>query len=656
MTCASRVATALVWVATLCADAVATGAWLPNGTPVSQAPGRQDSPCVAPDGAGGAYIAWDQAGDIFVTRIAGDGTPRPGWPTGGRRACASVAARPFIGCAADPDGGVILVWVDRLAMEFKGVALTAGGAVAPGWSADGNVLLRHVRGSSNSVVMPAETIGMLPADDGGFWLMYMIYEYNDCHDCSHFNNVYCRYVAQPADPPPAALQVAGGTLSRAGIWDIYWKLDERGGLLSGVEYGGLTQFSDISGPATALSWQVLALTPRLPSGLLATDIAGDGTGGMYLANSAPTYPGTFPIKLRRLGAMGGTAVGWADSGLTVHTSTSDVVPLLIPGEAGGAIVAWHTWDGGSSVRARRVDSLGTLHAGWPAAGIIVRELAGSYANHLGGLSDGAGGVYFLWQDNRPGAAGLYMSHILASGEPALLTAPNGTPFCVTPGGQGPPAVARTGPDAVIVAWSDTRSGEGEADIYAQRLPLDAGVPAMISLADVETRFDAVILRWRFAADAAAGPEVERARDGGPWEGIGPPMVDGPDHIHFEDLDVRPGERLYYRLRWTENGGVRRSGQVEVVVPQRPSLRLAGFDPNPATGTPRVSFSLEGGAPAKLEAFDMAGRRIFSQDVSHLGPGRHALSVPRNGSWGPGIYLLRLSEGARALTIRGVVLS
>lgn len=52
---------------------------------------------------------------------------------------------------------------------------------------------------------------------------------------------------------------------------------------------------------------------------------------------------------------------------------------------------------------------------------------------------------------------------------------------------------------------------------------------------------------------------------------------------------------------------------------------------------------------------MSGRRIAAREVGSLGAGSHAVALRGARALAPGIYLLRLSQGARSLTVRGAVL-
>ena len=66
----------------------------------------------------------------------------------------------------------------------------------------------------------------------------------------------------------------------------------------------------------------------------------------------------------------------------------------------------------------------------------------------------------------------------------------------------------------------------------------------------------------------------------------------------------------------------------------------------------VRFSLPGGAPARLELLDVAGRRIAPHEV---GAGQHTLDLGEGHRLAPGLYLVRLTPGANTHTTRALVL-
>ena len=70
--------------------------WATNGIPICAAPGRQDSPSIATDHAGGAYVAWtdkrsDPNGDVYLQHILPSGARDPLWPENGLAVAATSA-------------------------------------------------------------------------------------------------------------------------------------------------------------------------------------------------------------------------------------------------------------------------------------------------------------------------------------------------------------------------------------------------------------------------------------------------------------------------------------------------------------------------------------------------------------------------------------
>ena len=84
------------------------------------------------------------------------------------------------------------------------------------------------------------------------------------------------------------------------------------------------------------------------------------------------------------------------------------------------------------------------------------------------------------------------------------------------------------------------------------------------------------------------------------------------------------------------------------------LALAGLSTNPATEL-RALFSLPDGSPARLELYDVGGRRIASREVGPLGAGSHVVPLGEGRVLAPGVYVLRLTRAGRSLTARGVIL-
>jgi hypothetical protein len=92
--------------------------------------------------------------------------------------------------------------------------------------------------------------------------------------------------------------------------------------------------------------------------------------------------------------------------------------------------------------------------------------------------------------------------------------------------------------------------------------------------------------------------------------------------------------------------------VEFPVPAgRGRLSIEGIRPNPAAGRFAVSLVLVGTDPAKLEVFDVAGRRVLARDLGTSSVERQTVVLGEGRSLPAGIYLVRLSQAGRAVSAR-----
>jgi sugar lactone lactonase YvrE len=122
---------------------------------------------------------------------------------------------------------------------------------------------------------------------------------------------------------------------------------------------------------------------------------------------------------------------------------------------------------------------------------------------------------------------------------------------------------------------------------------------------------------------------------------------------------------YYKLAAVDRNGNESAyalvgpGQTVDVAPGGPTpieFALDGARPNPARGGRMlVSFALPGNAPATLELFDLAGRRIVGRDVGMLGAGRHAVDLASGHRLPAGMYVIRLTQGGNRRVVRAAVM-
>jgi hypothetical protein len=77
-----------------------------------------------------------------------------------------------------------------------------------------------------------------------------------------------------------------------------------------------------------------------------------------------------------------------------------------------------------------------------------------------------------------------------------------------------------------------------------------------------------------------------------------------------------------------------------------SLSLA----SPSVSTLKLRFSLPSDADARIEVFDVAGRRVRERALTGMGLGEHSLQIGPEGLR-PGLYLVRLRQDRDEVTAR-----
>jgi len=145
------------------------------------------------------------------------------------------------------------------------------------------------------------------------------------------------------------------------------------------------------------------------------------------------------------------------------------------------------------------------------------------------------------------------------------------------------------------------------------------------------------------------------------------FVPGPENLIATQSDtsyVDPGlPGNYYKLSAVDvnynEGGYAALGPVgSGDVPDGGPLAFAleGVRPNPFIGKQlRVVFTLPNAAPAQLDLVDVSGRRLVQCEVGSLGGGRHTVDMAAGGRLAPGIYMVRLTQGASVRVVRVTML-
>ncbi len=90
--------------------------WPLGGRPCTSISSPQSEIAIAPDGAGGAIVAWRDGradgGDIYAQRLTASGEPWTGWPSDGLAICTATGSQRAPSLAADETGGALMTWED----------------------------------------------------------------------------------------------------------------------------------------------------------------------------------------------------------------------------------------------------------------------------------------------------------------------------------------------------------------------------------------------------------------------------------------------------------------------------------------------------------------------------------------------------------------
>jgi hypothetical protein len=136
-----------IFASRIAGDGTFAPGWPATGIPVSVAPEYQVNPVAVPDGAGGAIISWDDgrnepggAGyDVYASHLGADGRLAAGWVPGGTALCIAPGWQGIDRVAPDGAGGAIVAWNDWRSGEDDVYAarVDGSGATAAGWPANG---------------------------------------------------------------------------------------------------------------------------------------------------------------------------------------------------------------------------------------------------------------------------------------------------------------------------------------------------------------------------------------------------------------------------------------------------------------------------------------------------------------------------------------
>jgi hypothetical protein len=191
-------------------------------------------------------------------------------------------------------------------------------------------------------------------------------------------------------------------------------------------------------------------------------VATDGSGGAIVVASRWTRDG-MDIYVQRVSAEGDTL--WGGEGAPVCTAVGNQTQArLVSDGLGGAFVAWEDErERSTEIYAQRVSDGG--YSLWGPDGILIGSGWG-HQSHADLVRDGAGGIIVAWTDTELGTWNdVSAQRVSAVGEE--LWTEGGAAVCSLEQHQDVPYIVGDGAGGAIVAWRDAR--DYEMDIYAQRM-------------------------------------------------------------------------------------------------------------------------------------------------------------------------------------------
>jgi hypothetical protein len=441
--------------------------WTDDGVRVVLAIDDQTSPSMAPDGAGGTIVVWQESfrgtSDLYAQRVNASGVLQ--WAANGVPVCVAAGSQFAPVAVSDGSGGAIIAWHDdRNAPEPDVYAQRINSAGGLQWTAAG-VALSTAAGFQYFPAIVSDGLGGA------------IVVWTDTRNGNY--DVYGRRVSSAGAPlwtadglglcvatgdqlsPSIDTDGSGGVIAvwedhRGASADIYAKR---------VNASGTLQWA-VNGVAVCAAANDQTV-PRLVA---------DGAGGAIVTwqdmrNSATTVADIYAQRISGAGASQWTADGVPVSDVALSQSR----PSITTDQAGGAIIAWNDLRNGSTdIYAQRLNGSGS--GLWTADGVALCTDPAEQGNTVP-VTDGANGAIVLWSDLRYGLEeDVFVRYLTAAGAPQGPA--NGQAVAVEPGRQVGAAMISDGAGGAFAAWQDARNGSGW-DIYAHRIIPSGPVPVPI---------------------------------------------------------------------------------------------------------------------------------------------------------------------------------
>ena len=385
--------------------------WTANGVAVCTATGAQTLPELEPDGAGGAIITWaDQRAanlHIYAQRVNVSGTPL--WTANGVLVCAALLDQTLPRIVSDGAGGAIIAWQDfrnNVSFDIYAQRLNASGSLL--WGANGVAVV--LQGDAQS--------GVRLASDGANGAILV---WDDFRGAVSFHP-YAQRVSSAGAMLWTANGVAVCTAASEQRYAVITADGLGGAIVAWYDFRSSSNYDIYAQRLTSAGAALWAnngvVVCSIVGDQMNPQVVSDGAGGAFVAWEDLRNGVDVDVYLQRMTAAGNPL--WTANGIAYGSGTNNQnTPELLADGLGGAILGWSDYRLNTQypdVYAQRISGAGT--AQWASGGALVSGAVLSQSGPLG-VSDGAGGAVFGWNDTRNSpstASDFYAQRIERSGQ------------------------------------------------------------------------------------------------------------------------------------------------------------------------------------------------------------------------------------------------
>lgn len=442
---------------------LANAQWATTGTLVSAMPNDQRYITSCSDGAGGAFIAWEDLrvdfnSDLYVQRINAAGVPQ--WTAQGLGVCTLTGAQWQPRLVSDGAGGAIVAWTDSRngTLDVYAQRLNASGASL--WTANG-VVVCNAAADQQWQAMVADGVG------GAIIAWY------DARTPTNMNDIYAQRINSSGVPQWFANGVAVCNIAQDQTYPQIVSDQAQGAIICWSDSRGAAPLPPDLYAQRVLSNGSMAWTANGVVVCNATNYQGnqkiisDGANGAIVAWADYRSGSNYDIYAQRLGGAAGASL-WTANGLAVCTVGNDQFgPSLVSDGNQGAFIAWMDERAAAfnnDVYIQHVGSPGI--ALWTPGGVALASDFTNIEQEVQLTSDASNGVIAVWVDTRDGPAGELYAQRLTNNGSVVWGA--GMRLTTNPFVETTPIPIADGSGNVILSFS-TGQIYTDANVYATRI-------------------------------------------------------------------------------------------------------------------------------------------------------------------------------------------